>query len=71
MGKINKNERLIDKLAMLDMEEKSIRRNLNTYYVDIEKRTKLFAKLNKVKKEIEKVKFKLRVEREIRKNDKN
>lgn len=71
MGNKSKNERLIEKLAMLEMGEKSIRRNLNTYYVDKEKRTKLFAKLHKIQKDIERVKFKLRIEREIRKNDKD
>jgi len=69
MGRINKNERLIEKLAMLEMNEKSIRRNLNTYYVDKEKRAKLFKKLHQVHKDIECVKFKLRIEREIRKNE--
>ena len=69
MGKANKNERLIERLAMLEMGEKSIRRNINTYYVDKEKREKLFKRLHQVQKEIELVKFKLRVEREIRKNE--
>lgn len=71
MGNKSKNERLIEKLAMLEMGEKSIKRNLNTYYVDKEKRAKLFGKLHKIQKDIERVKFKLRIEREIRKNDKD
>lgn len=69
MGKDNKNERLIDKLTKLELERKSVRRNLNTYYADKEKRERLYKKLKQVKNEIELVKFKLRIEREIKKND--
>ncbi len=71
MGKENKNDKLINKLAMLLAEEKSIIRNLNTYYVDKNRRCGLFKKLKKVQNDIQKVKFKLRIEREIRKDDKN
>lgn len=67
MGKENKN----DVLVKLEMEEKSITRNLNTYYCDKNIKERLFAKQKKVRKEIEKIKFKLRIERELRRNDKN
>lgn len=70
MGNENKNERLIEKLARLELERNSVRRNLNTYYADKEKRERLYKKLKQVKNEIELVKFKLRMEREIRKNEK-
>lgn len=70
MGNENKNDMLLDKLVRLELEEKSIIRNLNTYYCDDKTRNRLFAKLKKIKKEIEQIKFKLRVEREIRKNEK-
>ncbi len=67
----SKRDILLDKLVRLQLEEKSVLRNLNMYYCDKNIKDKLFAKLKKVKKEIDKVKFKLRVEREINKNDKN
>ena len=61
--------KLIDKLANLTMEEKSLRRCLDIKYYDDEKRTQIFARIDKCKKEIEKVKFKIRMERKL--NDKN
>lgn len=67
----SKREILLDKLVRLQLEEKSVLRNLNMYYCDKNIKDKLFVKLKKVKKEIDKVKFKLRIEREINKNDKN
>jgi len=71
MKKINRNDILLDQLVNLELEEKSLIRNLNMYYCDNTIKTRLFSKLKKVKKDIEKVKFKLRVERELRRNDKN
>lgn len=71
MDKENKNDILLDKLVRLELEEKSLIRNLNMYYCDNTIKNRLFAKHKKVKKEIEKVKFKLRIESEIRKNDRN
>ena len=71
MRERSNNDVLLDKLVKLDMEEKSLKRNLNMYYCDTKIKNRLFSKLKNVRKEIEKVKFKLRIEREIRKNDKN
>lgn len=71
MGKVNENDILLDKLVRLEMEEKSLIRNLNMYYCDTNIKNRLFAKLKKVKKEINAIKFKIRLEREIRKNDRN
>lgn len=68
MGNRKKNDMLLDKLVMLEAEEKSVMRNLNMYYCDSKIKDRLFTKLKKVRKEIEKVKFKLRLESEIRKN---
>lgn len=67
MGKENKNDILLDKLVRLEMEEKSVLRNLNMYYCDRKVKDYLFKKHKQLKKEIGKVKFKLRIEREIRK----
>ena len=69
MGNKNENSILLDKLVMLEAEEKCLIRNLNIYYRNTKLKEKLFNKLKKVRKEIEQVKFKLRVEREIRKNE--
>ena len=71
MKEKNKNDILLDILVKLEMEEKSILRNLNTYYYDVTKKENLYGKLKRVRKEIQQTKFKLRMEREIKKNDKN
>lgn len=71
MGEKNKNDELLDKLVMLEAEENSLMRNINIYYRDSTIKNRLFKNLKNVKKEIEKVKFKLRIESEIRKNDRN
>ena len=60
------NDRLIDKLSNLELEEKSIRRGLDRYYMDDKARTRMFNRLKDLKKEKEQVKFKLRLERELR-----
>ena len=65
---LGKNNELLDELVKLELEEKCITRNLNTHYYNEKARSCLFSKLNKIKKEIEKTKFKLRLERGIKKN---
>lgn len=65
------NNELIDRLTQLDLEEKSLRRNLDKYYCDEKMRTRIFARLKKIKLEIEKTKFKLHLEREIKNEDNN
>lgn len=71
MKEKNKNDILLDILVKLEMEEKSILRNLNTYYFDISKKENLYKKLKNIRTEIQQTKFKLRMEREIKKNDRN
>lgn len=71
MKKESKNDILLEKMVHLEMEEKSILRNLNTYYYNAEKKELLYRKLKEVRKKIQQTKFKLRMEREIRKNDRN
>lgn len=62
------NNDLIDKLSLLTLEKKYLKRELDTNWYDREKRIKTFDKIKNVNKEIEYVKFKLQLERKI-KND--
>lgn len=62
---------LIDKLTQLELEEKSYKRLLDSFYYDYNKRTYYFNLLKKVQKEIPKVKFRLRVIKEKEKKEKN
>lgn len=64
------NDKLIDELARLKLEKNSLIRGLDTNYYDYEKRTKLFNRIKEVKKEIAQVKFRIRLEKELRKNEK-
>lgn len=65
------NNDLIEKLSNLQLQEKYLKRALDkVYYVDIKERTRLFGEIKKVQKQIDKVKFKIRLEREIIKNEK-
>lgn len=59
------SDTLIDRLTQLDLEEKSLKRNLDRYYCDEKIRTRLFNKIKAIKKEKEKITFKLRVERKM------
>lgn len=60
------NNKLIDELSMLVLKEKNLKRVLDIYFYDPRKRTEAFNELKQVKKDIEKVKFKLNVERKMR-----
>lgn len=62
---MNNNE-LIDVLSKLQLEEKSLKRNLDINYCDEKTRTKLFTRIKEIKKEMDKINFKLRIEKEIR-----
>lgn len=66
-----KNNDLIEQLSNLKLEEKSLKRNLDRFYYDVDARTKLFERIEENKKEINNIKFKIRLEREIRKNENN
>lgn len=58
---------LLIELNNLTIEEKMIRTSLEKKYFDSNKRKKMFARLDEVRKDIQKIKFKLKMEREIRK----
>lgn len=66
-----KHNELIEKLSNLKLEEKNLKRVLDVYYRDENMRTKAFNKIKKVKKEIEQIKFKLKLEREINNENNN
>ena len=60
------NNELIEKLSLLTLEKKFLKRELDNIWYDREKKTKIFNKLKYVNKEIEYVKFKLELERKMR-----
>jgi len=65
-----KNDELIEKLSNLKLEENNLKRCLDTSYFDYEKRTELFNRIKGIKKEIQQIKFKIRLEKELRKDEK-
>lgn len=66
----NMSEDLINQLSKLKLEKTSLIRNLDLNYYNIRLRNKLFSKIKIVDKEIERVKFKIRMER-LKKNANN
>ena len=66
-----RNDELIEQLSNLKLQEKALLRALDRAYNDIDMRTKLFNKIKNIKKEIELVKFKIRLERELKKDENN
>lgn len=62
---------LIEKLTQLEIEKKSYTRLLDRYYYDQKKRSYYFNLLKKAKDEIPKVKFQLRLIKEMKNNAKN
>lgn len=64
-----KHNELIEELSKLTLQEKSLKRNLDVCYYDSKKREKLFKEIDETKNKIKKIKFKIRLEREI-KNEK-
>ena len=65
-----RNNDLIGQLSLLTMEEKCLKRNLDKYYNDVDERRKMFNKLRENKKKVEQIKFKIRLEREMKNNEK-
>ena len=61
------SKELIDELAELKLEKNSLMRATEYKFNSNKKREKLFFRLRDVNKEIEKVKFKLRLEKEMKK----
>ena len=64
------NNELIEILSKLKAEESATKRALDKYYKDDKKREKLFYKLNQIKKKQEMIKFKIRLERQMNKDEK-
>ena len=64
------SKELIDKLSKLKMSENSLKRTLDTKNFSKEK-SKIFDQLQEIKKEIELIKFKLRLEKEIKNERRN
>lgn len=62
------NNELINQLSKLNLEKSSLKRNLDRNYYNTEIRTKMFIRIKAIDKEINKVKFMLRLEKE-KKND--
>ena len=62
---------LMDKLTQLELEEKAYKRLLDCFYYDYNKRTYYFNLLKKTQKEIPKIKFQLRLIKEMKNNAKN
>lgn len=63
---MNRNE-LLSKLSELELTKSYLKRQLDINYFDYKKRTSNFNKLKKVQKEIQEVKFKLKLIKEITK----
>lgn len=62
------NNELINQLSKLTLEEKALKRNIDRNYYNAKVRKRLFFRLKEVDNEINRVKFKIRLERE-KKND--
>ena len=65
---MNNNE-LIERLSILKLQEKNLLRILDRVYNDLDKRTRVFNQIKEIKKETENIKFKIRLEREMKKNE--
>lgn len=61
------NNELINQLSKLTLEEKSLKRHIDRNYYNLEVRTKLFTRLKIVENEINRVKFKLRLAKGVKK----
>lgn len=65
------NNDLIEKLSLLTLEKKYLKRELDNIWYDKEKKKRIFDKLKNTNKEIEYVKFKLELERKMRNDSSN
>lgn len=61
---------MLDKLSELKLEENNLKRLINCSY-NRNNRTKFLIRLKEVQKEIRETKIKLRIERELKKNEKS
>lgn len=60
------NDKLIDKLSKLKLEESCLKRNIDRNYRNLKIRTRLFERLKEVQFEIKQTKFKIRFEKEMK-----
>ena len=67
---MNSNE-LDKKLRQLYVQLRILKLELDTCYNNSEKRSKTFDKIKEIKKEIENVKFKIKIVKEIEKDENN
>lgn len=65
------NNELIEKLSLLTLEKKYLKRELDNNWYDRKRKQKLFDRIKSVNKEIEYVKFKLELERKMRNGNNN
>ena len=65
------NNELIEKLSLLTLEKKYLKRELDNNWYDREKKQKIFNRIKSVNKEIDYVKFKLELERKMRNDSSN
>ena len=65
--KMKHKRTLIDTLAELEIKEKAYKRLLDLHYYDKEKRLFYFDLVLKTQEELKKVKFQLRINREMKK----
>ena len=61
------SKELIDKLSKLKLAEANLKRTLDTKSFSHKGKSKIFNELDNIKKEIELVKFKLKLEKELKK----
>lgn len=64
-----KNNELIEQLSNLEIQKRTLLRELDKIYNNFDKRTKTFNKIKQIIKDIEQVKFKIRLEKEMNKNE--
>lgn len=62
----NMENKLIEELTKLRIKEKAYKRFLDLKYYDNEQRSKFFNELKEIKKDIRKIKFKIRLEKELK-----
>lgn len=60
------NNELIEKLSLLTLEKKYLKRELDNNWYDRKRKQKLFDRIKSVNKEIEYVRFKLELERKMK-----
>lgn len=65
---MNTKTKLLNEFKKLREEEKNLKRCLDIKYYDDYKRTEMFDRLKQCKKDIEKVKFKMRMEKKLNEN---